>query len=138
VIGESVPQALFWLNPADLSASTITRPNLFIFSTLPAVLTAGARHRAAIYWFGGLSLVDRTRSGFSGLLGSFWAVLGLPQSSGKSPTVLDFAGESSTFSVEGFEFLGRFNSLRLHHLSSVKARGLGRFFGLGKDLRLHS
>jgi hypothetical protein len=41
----------------------------------------------------GLLLTDRTRSGFSGLLGLFCAVLGRPRSSGKSPKVPEFAGE---------------------------------------------
>jgi hypothetical protein len=68
------------------------------------------QHRSPIYWFCGFFLTDRTRSGFSGLSGPFRAVWGPPSFPRKSLKTFDFSGESSTFSVEGCETRGRFNS----------------------------
>ncbi len=76
-----------------------------------------------IYSFGGLASTDRTRSGLSGFLGPFLALLGPASSCGEAAKVLDCAGESSTFSVTGFGSQRRFNSLRLHH-NSVGNSGL--------------
>jgi len=56
---------------------------------------------------GFLALVDRTRSGFSGVLGSLSAILGPSSSSGKPLATPNFEGESRTLSVAGCESRGR-------------------------------
>jgi hypothetical protein len=103
------------VNTASFRARMITCPNLHLVHLLGRADCMKHQHPTPIHRFSGFFLADRTRSGFSGLLGSFWALLGPPPSFGESPKAPDFAGESSTFPVSESEFRGRFNSPRLHH-----------------------
>jgi len=73
----------FWVNPTGSSALRRACPNLFPILILHAVLILKAPHLAPAYSLSGFHFVDRTRSGFSGLLRPFWAVLGRSRSSGK-------------------------------------------------------
>jgi methyltransferase family protein len=99
---------------------------------LISVDTKPGSYRSRIYCFRGLFL-DRTRSGFSGLSGSFSAVLGPLLSSEKSPKLFDFAGESSTFSIAGCVSRGRFNSPRLHQNSiGIRTPDPNPFWGPGQ------
>jgi hypothetical protein len=86
-------------------------------------LFADLNLRPSGYELRGILFLDRTRSGFSGLLGSFGALLGPPSFFHESSELLDFAGESSTLSVAGLEPGGRFNSPRLHQ-NSLENSGL--------------